>query len=365
MNEEAIIRTVPAAEALHKVPGFDPLSHLRKEVTGNGDKVLSLALRYKRLWFRLAYPNGRLLLNPLRITDQMAIFEAQVFFQKEDPTPASSFTATKSTKETRGYIRAAQDEALNVALDNAGFGIQLCDVTKEPDTAAPSHDGPQPKTELAAQPAVRKQSEPAPAGKAAAVAAEKAADEPAPAVKSVPVPGTDAVTTPAPAPAVEQPVASVEPAAAQPQAAPEPERKEAVPAGPLEIVAAHTETAPQEAKKTAQNVIVNFPGVRDEQAGTTTSAESDGPAALAEPVQDAPAYTADMSVEEITARMTVDDAKGLTVDFGTCKGWTMGQVMENRPSSLKFFITPFCECGNVVKAAATLLLQELNQQKAS
>ena len=83
------------------------------------------------------------------------------------------------------------------------------------------------------------------------------------------------------------------------------------------------------------------------------------------PVQDAPAYTADMSVEEITARMTVDDAKGLTVDFGTCKGWTMGQVMENRPSSLKFFITPFCECGNILKAAATLLLQELNQQKAS
>ena len=31
------------------------------------------------------------------------------------------------------YIRAAQDEALNEALNNAGFGIQLCDVAQVSD----------------------------------------------------------------------------------------------------------------------------------------------------------------------------------------------------------------------------------------
>ena len=132
MNENMILRTVPAANDLHKVPGFDPMKYLRKAVNEKGEPVMRLEPRYQRLWFRLACPKGRMLLNPLRVTDQMAIFEAKVFFHREDAAPASSFTATKTAQETAGYIRAAQDEALTVALDNAGFGIQLCDVTHGP-----------------------------------------------------------------------------------------------------------------------------------------------------------------------------------------------------------------------------------------
>ena len=108
MNDNAIIRTVPAAGSLHQGPGFDPLKHLKRSVNDKGEPVMKLDLPYKRLWFRLACPNGRLLLNPLRITDQMAIFEAQVFFQREDTTPASSFTSTKTVQEDRRYIRSAQ-----------------------------------------------------------------------------------------------------------------------------------------------------------------------------------------------------------------------------------------------------------------
>ena len=111
MNDNAIIRTVPAAGSLHQVPGFDPLKHLKRSVNDKGEPVMKLDLPYKRLWFRLACPNGRLLLNPLRITDQMAIFEAQVFFQREDTTPASSFTSTKTVQEDRRYIRSAQHRA--------------------------------------------------------------------------------------------------------------------------------------------------------------------------------------------------------------------------------------------------------------
>ena len=39
-NETTIIRTVPAAGSLHKVPGFDPLRHLQRVTNGNGDQVL-------------------------------------------------------------------------------------------------------------------------------------------------------------------------------------------------------------------------------------------------------------------------------------------------------------------------------------
>ena len=38
---------------------------------------MRLDLRYKKLWFRLACPTGRLKLNALRITEKMAIFEAR------------------------------------------------------------------------------------------------------------------------------------------------------------------------------------------------------------------------------------------------------------------------------------------------
>ena len=115
MNENTILQTVPAARELHKVPGFDPTKYLRRTVNSEGEPVMGLELRYQRLWFRLACPNGRMLLNPLRITDQLAIFEAKVFFHRDDADPASSFTADKTVNETPNYIRAAQDAALEGA----------------------------------------------------------------------------------------------------------------------------------------------------------------------------------------------------------------------------------------------------------
>ena len=68
MNEKkkSLLTTVPAARELRKVPGFDPLKYLRT-ISRNGEKVLKLDLCYKKVWFRLACPNGRMCFNPLRI----------------------------------------------------------------------------------------------------------------------------------------------------------------------------------------------------------------------------------------------------------------------------------------------------------
>ena len=62
--------------------------------------------------------------------------------------------------------------------------------------------------------------------------------------------------------------------------------------------------------------------------------------------------------------MTVDEAMAVVVEDGICKGWTLGQVLERRRGSLKFFTSPFCEFRNTIKAAATLLFRELEQEKA-
>ena len=96
-KKNAMAATVPVVRQLRKVPGFDPLKYLRT-VSRNGEKVLKLDLSYKKLWFRLAFPNGRMQLNPLRITDQMAIFEAKVYASKDEASLLASFTSTHMTE---------------------------------------------------------------------------------------------------------------------------------------------------------------------------------------------------------------------------------------------------------------------------
>ncbi len=117
----------PMVAALNKVPGFDPLKLMsRKRVPGAEKAEKSLDFRYKKLWFRLAHRTGRIRLNRLSITEQLAIIEAQVYLELTDANPVSSFTAA-CTREESGdkYIEDAQIRAMDQALTDAGFGLQF------------------------------------------------------------------------------------------------------------------------------------------------------------------------------------------------------------------------------------------------
>ena len=382
MNENTILRTVPAANDLHKVPGFDPLKYLRKAVNEKGEPVMRLELRYQRLWFRLACPKGRMLLNPLRVTGQLAIFEAKVFFHQDDTAPASCFTANKAAKETPGYIRAAQDEALMVALDNAGFGIQLCDVTSEPsggENCPPVQANSDRQNAPAPEPAPIEQTTPAP--EPDPVEQTAPAPEPAP-VSPVQTVEPPAAAEPAPEPAhIEQTAPAPEPvpieqtapadqtletlaAKNDPKPAPAPQNVPAAdpapaPAEHQELLNAGQSEEPAVVSDNQQSAVVttlNFPTQEEAASDASEQAET--------PPQAAPSYTEDMSVEEICQVMTLEEAGAIVVPRGPNTGWTMAQVAERRPSSLRFFITPFYECSNSQKAAATLLLQDLEMKKA-
>lgn len=331
MNESTILHTVPAASELHKVPGFDPMKHLHKSTNDKGESVMRMEPRYQRLWFRLACPKGRMLLNPLRITDQLAIFEAKVFFHKDDTDPASTFTSNKTAQETRNYIRAAQDEAMTVALDNAGFGIQLCDMTTQP-----SSDGECPPPAQATgekKPPAQSyvQVEPAP--------------EPAPTVQpaatSQTVDTVDPTSTAQPVPTHDPPPAQVE-------------RQESMDADK------HEKSAESDGQQVAEVTVLNFPTQTEE----TAAPAGEAPNQPETTPQAAPSYTDDMSVEEICKVMTLEEAGAIVVPRGPNMGLTMAQIAERRPSSLRFFTTQYYECGNCQKAAATLLLQNLEEKKA-
>ena len=124
-------------------------------------------------------------LNPLRITDQMAIFEARLYANKEDNASfLASFTSTQMARNVPGglYIRAAQDEALNEALDNAGFGIQLCDVAQVSDGSGFGSEVPLSQVET--HPTATASAGTPILEEPAAAPVEKAAEEPKPAETS-------------------------------------------------------------------------------------------------------------------------------------------------------------------------------------
>ncbi len=307
-----LIETVPAAKELRNVPGFDPRKFLRRTAAKTGEAALKLDLPYKRLWFRLACPDGRMLLNPLRITDQMAIFETRLYAGRDDASLISSFTATQTAKDGPEYIRAAQDEALNEALDNAGFGIQLCDMPQVPDSGEVISDTPQ--------------EQPTP---------EPSAEE----------------TTPA-APAAQPPTEPTQ----QPKAAPAAPSQESAPQTAPKVISmpAHE----QSPAPTAEPVAAPTVEVPPQPVSETPATE----APPAEKAAQAPRYTADMTVEEIRALMTLDEAKAIIVPLGSCAGLTLGRVAEERRASLKWYL--YAKTDNIVKAGATMLMEELGMKKA-
>lgn len=93
-NAKTMYEAVPAAAELNRVPGFDPLKFLRRA----GDSM-KLDLPYQKLWFRMAHPNGRMRLTAMRITEQMAIFEAKVFLDRSDAEPFSVSVAQQTMQD--------------------------------------------------------------------------------------------------------------------------------------------------------------------------------------------------------------------------------------------------------------------------
>ena len=349
MSRERIMLTqaIPAVQQLRRVQGFDPLRFLKRNANGG----IELEPRYQRLWFRLACPDGKMLLNRLQITDQIAVYEAQVFLSREDNQPIANFTAAvEKTQAPAGrYVQAAQDEALRTALDNAGFGIQLYEIL--PSAAADTQtDG---KQEVSAG-AVNRQ-ETAPAVNRAA-APQREASHP---VQAAPAPQEVSPQEATKMPSVNQQkvpttqqAESVSDAMSLLQAlgggaaASEPEQ--VMPQKAQEVPSETEEPAVTKRAETAQTV---KPVVVDMPAAASTAA--------------APKYSDDMTVDEILSLMTEEEAAELVVTTGVNKGWTMAQVSEQRPSSLKYYAYLCEDCGNIMKAAAMLLMGGSQQLKAS
>lgn len=326
-NQSATMyETVPVVSELNKVQGFDPLKFLRR--TSKGDRKLDL--KYKKLWFRLKYPNGRIKLSSLKITDQLAIIEARVYFDKNDTQPRSSFTAQRDAKTTPGglYIEAAQHAAIDEALSDAGFGVQF--TSADPNR----HIQTEPQA-VSEQPIIQ--------------AVEKT--EPTSVATSEPI--AKVVEEPVVEPMIETPIAQEivrEPVAAEPTVQEQPEPVVETPVTEVVATTADAIVGTIEPVETVAESVAEAEGEEIEEDVSSSEAE-------------APLYTADMPVEEICSMMTYDEACNVLVPLGTCKNWTMQQVAERRPASLKWYISGYNGDDNILRAAARIMQAGIDEMR--
>ena len=311
-NNTMVCETAPTVSKLNEVKGFNPLQFVRKTAQG-----YQMDLRYKKLWFRLKYPNGKLKLSALRITDQMAIIDARVYFDKADTEPSASFIAQRQAETTPGglYIEAAQHAALDHALSDAGFGLQF------PENDAES---------------VSKQNAP------------KMVEQKPIVTETVPEQAVD--TTP-PQEAETLQAAKAATVVEQPK---EP------------VQAASMQTMSEMSKQQTPAVNEITAGQSDTAVPADTAAE-EHPAAEEQTEESASVsvYTPDMPVEEIISRMSYEEACNVKVSEGICNGRILSEVADRRPASLRYYAHGYSGNDNVMRAAARILLSAMEQQKAS
>lgn len=347
MNEQAngstMYERISEVAELNKVAGFDPIKFARR-VAQNGAERLQLDLKYKKLWFRLKYPQGRIKVTPLKITEQLAIIEAKVFFDRKDTAPTASFIAQRYAKDTPGglYIESAQYAAADTALDDAGFGLQFVDVGKQAGEAVRA------KAEPVEVPLAAGEKPVAP------VVQEQRLSQPeAPSQQLQSEPSSTAQDAVEQAPAQEVQEQSAADTSGAPMAVAEETPQE-------QTMQEEVSTAQEAADGADQpQAEVNPPAIVEEPATEVVSeVEEISEAGTAR-------YTADMSVDEICALMTYEEARNIIVDVGTCKGWTLAQVSERRAASLKWYLNGYQGDNNVLKAGARLMLESLTMNRAS
>ena len=126
-----------AVAALHKVEGFDPRKFMRLIQKEDQSSRYYLDVAFRKLWFRLCYPEGKIVKTIRSITEKMAIVEAKVYLSKNDPE--DSYVANAFAQKYRmddseigqKYVELAA--AVGRALSDAGFGLQFADREKEMD----------------------------------------------------------------------------------------------------------------------------------------------------------------------------------------------------------------------------------------
>ena len=138
MNE-AVVNNMSIINGLNKVDGFDPSAFLRRLTGENGEEQFYLDVKYRKLWFRLMHPEGKITKRIIKLENEFAIIESRVYLNRNDAEDAyiSCAFAQRWRKEDDAYglkyVETAETAAVGRALADAGFGIQFSELGEEQD----------------------------------------------------------------------------------------------------------------------------------------------------------------------------------------------------------------------------------------
>ena len=391
MNSACMYDEVEGIRSLNKVEGFDPRKYMRLiQNEGQAGKYY-LDVAYRKLWFRLRYPEGKIVKKILKLTEQVAIVEARVYLDRNDHEDnfISNALAQKYMSADgqfgNKFVELAETAAVGRALSDAGFGLQFADregdmdpeVTEAPfdpqmiagaggalpegtymdsalqegaagdgevlqEEAFPGQYGieeyipmPEEVGQAMGMPPAMHQAGAAPAAAGqvmqgtAPAAARQAAQGTAPAAARQATQGT------APAAAqtqqhaqAQQPVQGMPPAMQNRQAAPNP--------------AQGGRAAVNAGRQAAQKAV-------NAAAGNTAAAKGAN-------VQAAGSIRKDMPVEQIYSMLNRDSAAAVVIPMGFNKGKTLGQVAVEKPANLQWYVDSYGGPDNLLRAAAKFLI---------
>ncbi|WP_320968209.1 hypothetical protein [Hungatella hathewayi] len=380
MNEQTgtvtMYDTVEEIKNLNRVEGFDPRKFMRTLTGDDGTTKQYLDVVYRKLWFRLKNPDGKIVKKILKLTDQTAIVEARVYLRKDDAEEsyiASALAQKYFERESQfgpKYVELAETAAVGRALADAGYGLQFADLEGEIDpnvVDAPlgipmgggsgqngNPNGGMMAGDTGMQGTYQNQAPP----------------------QGQPVQNQYSNHSPA---QNQQPVQNRQQATAPNQRASAGQATQGQNSGMQANASVPAGTSPmdgqfgmQETASMAYGMPPAFGGGMPAQAPPAANqnpATNQNPAAMQnqagrQSAPNAPVFKPDMPIEQIYAQMTYPVAAAVVIPIGYNHGKTLGQVAVEKPKDLQWYVNEYKGPDNILRAAARYLIDKATNQAA-
>lgn len=126
---------------MNRVEGFEPLEFARTIKQEDQEDQLYLDVKYRKLWFRLANPLGRISSHIVWFNENVALAEAKIYLNYTDAPEnyiANAFSMKFRSEDPKfgdKFLEMAETAAVGRALSDAGYGVQFADVGESNDPA--------------------------------------------------------------------------------------------------------------------------------------------------------------------------------------------------------------------------------------
>ena len=374
MNEQTgtvtMYDTVEEIKNLNRVEGFDPRKFMRTLTGDDGTTKQYLDVVYRKLWFRLKNPDGKIVKKILKLTDQTAIVEARVYLRKDDAEEsyiASALAQKYFERESQfgpKYVELAETAAVGRALADAGYGLQFADLEGEIDpnvVDAPlgipmgggSGQNGNPNGGMIAGDTGMQgtyQNQAPPQGQPV----QNQYSNHSPAQNQQPVQNRQQATAP------NQRASAGQAAQGQNSGM---QANASVPAGTSPM---DGQFGMQETASMAYGMPPAFGGGMPAQAPPAANqniADIQNQTGR-QSAPNAPVFKSDMPVEQIYAQMTYPVAAAVVIPIGYNHGKTLGQVAVEKPKDLQWYVNEYKGPDNILRAAARYLIDKATNQAA-